>query len=176
MRRRILLGVLTALVCQTGPVLAQKSGGVLKIYHRDNPPSASILEEATNSTVIPFMPLFNNLVLYDQQVAQNSPRSITPDLARSWAWSADGQDITFKLQEGVKWHDGKPFTAKDVVCTFDLLTGKAESKLRRPPRASWYSNVDKVTADSDSEVTVHLHRPQPSLLALLASGYAPIYP
>jgi peptide/nickel transport system substrate-binding protein len=176
MRHKILLGVVLALVCQTGAALAQKSGGILKVYHRDNPPSASILEEATNSTVIPFMPLFNNLVLYDQQVAQNSPRSIVPDLAKSWAWSNDGKDITFKLQEGVKWHDGKPFTAKDVVCTFDLVTGKAEPKLRRNPRASWYTNVDKVTADSDNEVTVHLHRPQPSLLALLASGYAPIYP
>ena len=176
MRNKILLGVFAALVCQAGAAEAQKSGSVLKVYHRDNPPSLSILEEATNSTVIPMMPLFNNLVLYDQQVAQNSPRSIVPDLAKSWSWSPDGKDLTFKLREGVKWHDGKPFTAKDVVCTFDLVTGKAESKLRRNPRASWYSNVEKVTADSDSEVTVHLRHPQPSMLALLASGYAPIYP
>jgi peptide/nickel transport system substrate-binding protein len=61
-----------ALACQSGAALAQKSGGILKVYHRDNPPSASILEEATNSTVIPFMPLFNNLVLYDQQVARTA--------------------------------------------------------------------------------------------------------
>ena len=74
---------------------------------------------------------------------QNSPQSIVPDLAKSWAWSADGKDLTFKLQEGVKWHDGKPFTAKDVVCTFDLLTGKGEDKLRTNPRKTWYSNVDK---------------------------------
>jgi len=76
----------------------------------------------------------------------------------------------------VKWHDGQPFTAKDVVCTFDLLTGKAENGLRRNPRKSWYGNVDRVTANGDLEVTVHLKRPQPSLLSLLASGYSPIYP
>lgn len=156
--------------------LAQKSGGVLKMYHRDNPPSTSIHEEATNSTVIPFMALFNNLVLYDQSKPQNSPQDIVPDLAKSWRWSADGKDLTFELQAGVKWHDGQPFTAKDVVCTFDLLTGKGEQKLRRNPRQSWYGNVESATANGELEVTVHLKRPQPSLLALLASGYSPIYP
>ncbi len=168
-------GLLAVLVCAT-PAFAQKSGGILKMYHRDNPPSASIHEEATNSTVIPFMPVFNNLVLYDQSKPQNSPDDIVPDLADSWSWSADGKDLTFKLHPGVKWHDGQPFTAKDVVCTFNLLTGKAEDKLRRNPRLSWYSNVDQVTTNGDLEVTVHLHRAQPSLLSLLASGYSPIYP
>ncbi len=55
-----------ALACNAGAAFAQKSGGVLRMYHRDNPPSASIHEESTNSTVIPFMSVFNNLVLYDQ--------------------------------------------------------------------------------------------------------------
>jgi peptide/nickel transport system substrate-binding protein len=176
--RPVLLGgaLLAALVCSSGLALAQKSGGVLKMYHRDNPPTLSIHETATNSTVIPMMGVFNNLVVYDQTVAQNSPQSIVPDLAKSWSWDPDGKHLTFKLQEGVKWHDGKPFTAKDVVCTFDLLTGKGEDKLRSNPRKTWYSNVDRVTADSELEVTVHLHRPQPSLPSLLASGYSPMYP
>ncbi len=177
MRPIVLLGGLAAaLMCSNGMALAQKSGGVLKMYHRDNPPSTSIHEEATNSTVIPFMPLFNNLVLYDQGKPQNSPQDIVPDLAKSWSWSADNKDLTFKLQEGVKWHDGQPFTANDVVCTFDLLTGKGEQKLRRNPRQSWYGNVESVTADGDDQVTVHLKRPQPSILSLLASGFSPIYP
>src|SRR6266581_1264695 len=86
-----------ALVVSIDPALAQTSGGVLKIHHRDNPPSASILEEATNSTVIPFMSLFNNLVAYDQQVAQNSDQSIVPELAKSWRWNAEMTELTFKL-------------------------------------------------------------------------------
>ncbi|MGZ5910259.1 MAG: ABC transporter substrate-binding protein [Reyranella sp.] len=177
MRPIVLLGgFAAALMCSSGLALAQKSGGVLKMYHRDNPPSASPHEEATNSTVVPFMSLFNNLVLFDQGKPQNSPQDIVPDLAKSWSWSADNKDLTFKLQEGVKWHDGQPFTAKDVVCTFDLVTGKGEQKLRRNPRQSWYGNVDSVTANGDHEVTVHLKRPQPSILSLLASGYSPVYP
>ena len=174
--RAMVLGGLSAALLASGAAEAQKSGGILKMYHRDNPPSASPHEVATNSTVIPFMPVFNNLVVYDQGVAQNSPKSIVPDLAKSWAWSTDGKDLTFKLQEGVKWHDGKPFTSKDVVCTFNLVTGKGEDKLRTNPRQSWYSNVDKVTTNGDYEVTVHLQRPQPSLPSLLSSGYSPVYP
>jgi peptide/nickel transport system substrate-binding protein len=162
--------------CMVGPALAQKSGGVLKVYHRDNPPSASILEESTVSTVVPFMPIFNNLVLFDQHEAQNSPDSIRPELARSWRWSADGKDLTFELEQDVRWHDGKPFTAQDVVCTFDLLTGAASQPLLRNPRASWFRNVERVTADGATSVTVHLKRPQPSLLSMLASGLTPIYP
>ncbi len=57
------------------------------------------------------MGVFNNLVLYDQHVAQNSLQSIVPDLATKWEWSEDGKELTFPLREGVKWHDGKPFTA-----------------------------------------------------------------
>jgi peptide/nickel transport system substrate-binding protein len=174
----LLGGIIAALVCCATAAEAQKSGGVLRMYHRDNPPSASIHEEATNSTVIPFMPLFNNLVLFDQSKPQNTLKDIVPDLAKSWSWSADNKDLTFKLQEGVKWHDGRPFTAKDVVCTFDMLTGKADDqhKLRRNPRQSWYGNVEGATAKGDDEVTLHLKRPQPSILVLLASGFSPIYP
>ena len=98
MRPLILLGgAMAALLACSSSSFAQKSGGVLKIYHRDNPPSASIHEEATNSTVVPFMSLFNNLVLYDQSKPQNSPQTIVPDLAKAWRWSNDGKDLTFAL-------------------------------------------------------------------------------
>src|SRR5260221_2022988 len=167
-----LLLVLTA----AGPAWAQKPGGVLKIQHWDSPASMSIHEEATYSVVVPIMGVMNNLVLYKQDVPQNSLQSIVPDLAESWSWSEDGAELTFKLRQGVKWHDGKPFTAKDVQCTWDLLLGKGEAKLRGNPRKSWYRNLDRVTANGDYEAIFHLKRPQPAFLALLASGYSPVYP
>src|SRR3954449_12522291 len=155
---------------------AEKQGGIFRIYHRDSPGSASIHEEATYSTNVPFMPVFNNLVLYKQDVAQNSIDSIVPELATSWAWSDDKKALVFKLRTGVKWHDGKPFTAKDVKCTWDTLMEKGTAKFRKNPRKSWYDNVGEVTADGEDQATFHLKRPQPSLLALLASGYSPVYP
>jgi peptide/nickel transport system substrate-binding protein len=158
------------------PAMAQKSGGVLQLQHFDSPASMSILEEATRASEQPAMGVFNNLVLYDQHVAQNSLSSIVPDLATKWEWSEDGKDLTFPLRQGVKWHDGKPFTAADVKCTWDLLMGTGQDKLRLNPRKSWYENVVEVTTRGDFEVTFHLKQPQPALLALLASGWAPVYP
>jgi peptide/nickel transport system substrate-binding protein len=158
------------------PAFAQKQGGILKMYHWDNPPSASIHEETTVSTNVPFMGVFNNLVVYKQDVAQNSLDTIVADLATSWSWSADGTKLTFKLREGVKWHDGKPFTARDVKCTFDLVMDRASAKFRKNPRKAWYDNVAEVTTNGDFEAAFNLKRRQPALLALLASGYTPIYP
>src|SRR6185369_11350112 len=117
-----------------GAAAAQKSGGVLKIQHFDSPASMSILEEATRAALQPMMAVFNNLVMYKQDVAQNSLGSVVPDLATEWRWSEDGTELTFPLHQGVKWHDGKPFTAADVKCTLDLLQGKAADKLRINPR------------------------------------------
>jgi peptide/nickel transport system substrate-binding protein len=155
---------------------AQKPGGVLRIYHQDSPASMSIHEEATYSTVVPMMGVFNNLVMYRQDVAQNSLDTIVPDLATQWSWSKDGTELTFKLRSDVKWHDGQPFTAADVKCTFDLLLGQSSDKLRLNPRKAWYKNLGSVTAPDDEIAVFHLQRPQPALLALLASGDTPIYP
>src|ERR1700687_54377 len=104
------------------PALAQKSGGILRVFHRDSPASMSIIEEGSISAIMPMMGVFNNLVLFDQHVPQNRVESIVPDLATGWSWSEDGAELSFKLRPGVKWHDGKPFTAADVKCTYDLLT------------------------------------------------------
>ena len=153
-----------------------KQGGILRVYHRDSPGSASIHEGATYSVNVPFMPIYNNLVVYNQNVAQNSIESIVPDLAESWTWSKDNKTLTFKLRQGVKWHDGKPFTSADVKCTFDMLMGKSQQKLRQNPRKSWYDQVNDVTVNGDYEASFNLKRPQPALLALLASGYTPVYP
>jgi peptide/nickel transport system substrate-binding protein len=122
------------------------------------------------------MGVFNNLVMYKQDVPQNSMQSIVPDLAISWSWSEEGTELTFPLRQGVNWHDGQPFTAKDVKCTWDMLAGKSDEKLRLNPRKSWYRNLEEVTVNGDYEVTFRLKRPQPSFLALLASGWSPVYP
>ena len=158
------------------PTFAQKPGGILKLSHFDSPASMSIFEESTRAALQPMMGIFNNLVMYKQDVPQTSLQSVVPDLATGWSWNEDGTELTFPLRQGVNWHDGKPFTAKDVKCTWDLLTGTASEKLRLNPRKSWYANLEGLTTNGDYEVTFHLKRPQSSLLALLASGWSPVYP
>src|SRR6266478_190214 len=158
------------------PALAAKPGGVLKIYFFDSPASMSIHEEATFAAQGPMMGVFNNLVMYKQDVPFSSLESIVPDLASEWSWDEDKTALTFKLRQGVKWHDGKPFTAKDVKCTWDMLQGKLADKLRLNPRKPWYLNLEEVVTNGDFEVSFRLKRPQPAFVALLASGWSPVYP
>src|SRR5437870_5054948 len=177
--RRYLGSLIVALLIAglgSGPAGAQKQGGILRMPLITSPAAMSIHEESTIAAVGPMMGVFNNLVMFDQHVPQNSLSSIVPDLAESWTFNEDGKSLTFKLRQGVKWHDGKPFTAKDVKCTWDLIAGTAAEKLRVNPRKSWYRNLEAVTVDNDYQVTFNLKRPQPSFIALLASGWSPVYP
>jgi peptide/nickel transport system substrate-binding protein len=180
MRRRIRATVATSVLLITllaaHLASAQKLGGILKMYSPDSPASMSIHEEATIVSERPMMGVFNNLVMFDQQVPQVSLKSIVPDLATGWSWNEEGTELTLPLRQGITWHDGRPFTAKDVQCTWDLLTGKSSEKLRVNPRKSWYRNLAEVTTNGDYEVTFHLKHPQPAFLTALASGYSPIYP
>src|SRR6266404_1016722 len=156
--------------------LAEKPGGVLRMYHFDSPASLSLHEEVTFAALGPAMGLFNNLVMFDQHIAQASFASIVPDLATEWSWDPSKTELRFRLHDGVKWHDGKPFTANDVKCTWDTLLGKSPEKFRLNPRKAWYQNLEEVTTKGDYEVMFHLKRPQPSFIALLASGWSAVYP
>src|SRR5258706_10290502 len=85
---------LALLLCAGNVALAQKPGGILKMYSPDTPASMSIHEEATVFAEGPMMGVFNNLVMYDQHVPQNSLQSIVPDLATGWSWSEEGTALT----------------------------------------------------------------------------------
>jgi peptide/nickel transport system substrate-binding protein len=159
-----------------GTASAQKAGGILRMYSIDSPSSMSILEESTVFAEGPMMGVFNNLIMFDQHVKQNSLTSIVPDLATSWSWNEDGTELTLPLRRGVKWHDGKPFSAQDVKCTWDLLMDTATEKLRVNPRKANWRNLERVSTNGDYEVTFHLKRPQPAFPMLLADGFVPIYP
>jgi peptide/nickel transport system substrate-binding protein len=79
------IGVLIT-VCAAGGALAQKSGGILKVYNADSPPGLNIYEQATPWGQGPLMSVYNNLILFDQHIAQNSLETIVPDLAsRPWS-------------------------------------------------------------------------------------------
>src|ERR1700726_2214120 len=166
--------LVAAMAC--GEAFAQKQGGILRQYINDSPASMSIHEETTVVAERPMMAVMNNLVLFDQHVAQNSLSDILPELATDWAWDEDGTKLVFHLRQGVKWHDGRPFTAADVKCTWDLIQGKSAERLRVNPRKSWYANLAEVVPSGDYEVTFVLKRPQPAFIALLATGMSPVYP
>ena len=105
-------GALLIAMSVTNAAFAQKPGGILKVYHWDSPASMSIHEEATYSTVVPMMGVFNNLVMYKQDEPKNSLQSIVPDLATRWSWSEDGMHLTFVLRDGVTSNSGNSSRTK----------------------------------------------------------------
>src|SRR5216683_6319376 len=169
--------VLGCALLSVAPAAAQKKGGTLRLYHNDTPPSTSLLEESTIASVTPFAAIFNNLVVFDPAKPHESLETVIGDLAESWSWDATNTKLTFKLHQGVKWHDGQPFTAKDVQCTWRMLIGKGDTQdFHRNPRKVWYANLQDVTINGDYEATFELSEPQPSLPVLLASAFSVIYP
>jgi peptide/nickel transport system substrate-binding protein len=106
-----------------------------------------------------------------------SPDTIVGELAEKWSWQDGYRNLVFFLRRDVKWHDGQPFTSKDVKFTFDMVreAPDAVGKLRINPRKDWYTNVEKIEAPDPYTVVFHLKRPQPGLLVMLASGYSPVY-
>src|SRR5205809_5771325 len=170
-----------ALVIAFGtPAISQtpKAGGTLNITQREDLPQGfAIHETSTISTVWPAMPCLNNLVLFDPLKKTESVDTIIGELAEKWSWQDNFRNLVFFLRKGVKWHDGQAFTSRDVKFTFDMLREAADApaKLRINPRKDWYANIEAVEAADPHTVVFRLRKPQPSLLLMLASGYAPVY-
>jgi peptide/nickel transport system substrate-binding protein len=181
MSRSLTIATVVALtVTLATPVLSQtpKSGGTLNVTQREDLPQGfAIHETQTSSTVWPSMPCFNNLVVYDPAKKTETMDTIIGDLAEKWSWQDNYRNLVFFLRKGVKWHDGQPFTSKDVKFTFDMVreAPDAPAKLRINPRKDWYANVEAIETPDESTVVFRLKRPQPSILMMLASGYSPVY-
>ena len=161
------------------PVAAQtpKPGGILNLRLREDLPQGfAIHESPTISTLWPAMPCFSNLVLFDPARPTHGPDTIVGELAERWSWQDDYRNLVLFLRRGVSWHDGRPFSAADVVYTLDLVREAREAgKLRINPRRDLFANVAAVEAVDPHTVIIRLKRPQPSLLMMLASGFTPIY-
>jgi peptide/nickel transport system substrate-binding protein len=102
--------------------------------------------------------LYNGLVKYDKDLI------LRPELAESWQYSRDCLDLTFKLRRDVRWHDGQPFTADDVVFTYETMISP------RTPTAygSDFKSVDSVQAVDP--YTVHVRYKHPTAKALQSWG------
>jgi peptide/nickel transport system substrate-binding protein len=170
--------LLVLALCVPAPAQAPKSGGVLRIHPLSAPPSLSPHEESTIATVQPASACYNNLIYFDPAKKQESESTIIPELAERWSWQDGHRNLVFLLRKDVKWHDGQPFTSKDVKYTFDAVRGApgATAKLRVNPRKLWYENVEHIETPDPHTVVFRLKRPQPSLLLMFASGYSPVYP
>src|SRR5262245_20343612 len=107
-----------------GPAIGQapRTGGVLNIMLREDLPQGFATHEtATVSSSNPALPCFSNLVFFDPARKVEGPDTIVGELAEKWAWQDGNRSLVFSLRRDVKWHDGKPFTSRDVKYTFDMV-------------------------------------------------------
>lgn len=104
-----------------------------------------------------------------ESLAYRDPYTLeyTPQLATSWKTSDDGMRITFQLRRGVVFSDGKPFTADDVVFTFDWICNEEVDAPR--DRAYVKENIKAVEKVNDYEVTFVFAKPYFESFSLAAS-------
>ena len=115
--------------------------------------------------------VFNGLIKPDPLKEEVSLKNMVPDLAESWELSPDGKTYTFHLRRGVKFHDGKPFTSKDVKHSLDKLRDPKRSVL-----ASLVTAVERVEISDDFTVRVRMSHPYPELLLFLTPPYVAMEP
>jgi peptide/nickel transport system substrate-binding protein len=139
-----------------------RRGGILQVALAGDPPSLDMHQEQTFMVAIPMGPAYNTLVMFDPH---NYPE-IVGDLAKSWTVSDDYLTYTFKLHEGVKFHDGSELTAADVKASWDRIVFPPEGVIS--PRRSNYQMIKSIEAPDPSTVVFHLHHPSPSFLSSLA--------
>ena len=101
--------------------------------------------------------------VYDTLVQPNEELEMEPALAESWETSEDGKTWTFALRDGVKFHNGNPFTAEDVVYSYNRIIDEELANAYR------FEAVKSVKAQGDDSVVINLNRPAPNLLEMIGA-------
>jgi peptide/nickel transport system substrate-binding protein len=147
-----------------------RRGGVLLAVIGADAPSLDAHQESTFATLQMVAPLYSTLV----QIDPYSYPKIIGDAATEWRIAPDGLTYTFKIRQGIRFHDGPPLTAADVKATYDKIIFPPDGV--RSIRRNAYSAVASVEAPDPSTVVFKLKAPSASLLDNLASPWNVIYP
>ena len=179
MRIRLeLTAALLSAAVAAAPVVAPaaetpKNGGILTyVIPADAPPSFDGHRETTFATIHSAAPFYSVLIRVDP----NNPSStnFVCDLCTAMPQPTDnGKTYTFKIREGVKFHNGTLLTAADVAASWDEIIHPPKGVLS--PRESWYQMVDTVTAPDPTTVVFHLKFATAAFLPALANPYGWIY-
>lgn len=147
-----------------------RRGGVLLAVIGADPPSLDPHQESTFANIQLVAPLYNTLIQIDPY---NFPK-IIGDVATEWKITPDGLTYTFKIRQGIRFHDGSPLTAADVKATYDKIVSPPEGV--RSVRKNAYTAVARIETPDPSTVVFKLKFPSASLLDNLASPWNVIFP
>jgi peptide/nickel transport system substrate-binding protein len=145
-----------------------KPGGVLRVGLTNRPPHFDVHQSGTFNNLGAQGCMFDNLIRRDPR---DSGKTIIPDLAHSWEISKDGKTYSFKLREGVQFHDGAELTSEDVKATFDRIV-KPPSGVSIP-RSVLFKAVGEIKAPDKNTVQFVLAEPRPVnfMMSAIASGW-----
>jgi peptide/nickel transport system substrate-binding protein len=168
----IFFGILVALSAAADE--EPKRGGTLTyLIAADAPPSFDAHREGTFATVYSAAPFYSVLIRVNPD-NPGSPADFVCDLCTEMPRpTEDGKTYTFKIRDGVKWHDGSPLTAADVAASWEHIVHPPEGILS--PRESHYMMVDKIEAPNSMTVVFHLKFATSAFLPALADPYSWIY-
>lgn len=110
-----------------------------------------------------------NLLLFDGLTAHNGENEVVPALAKSWEVDATSCIYTFHLEEGVRWHDGEPFTAADVKFTIEAIRNPENGSENAPN----YEDVEEITVVDDNTITFRLAAPNVAFLDYMTMAVLP---
>jgi len=168
MQRTMLFATtLAAGVLAAGLALAQtpKSGGTVNVVIQPEPPGLMLGLIQNGPTQMVAGNIYESLLRYDEKLQPQ------PSLAESWTVSDDGTVYTFKLHDNVKWHDGEPFSADDVVFSVDKFLRQTNARLRVS-----LEHVAKIEALDKDTVRFTLKQPFGPFLGIFEGGTMPIVP
>jgi len=114
---------------------------------------------------------YDMIKVYSGLLRSDEKMHMVPDLAESWETSADGKTYTFHLKQGVKWHDGKDFSAEDVLFTYDLL--RSGDWIAVFPTSSDYGSIEEVTIVDPTTVKFTLNEGIVSFLERFSAAILP---
>jgi peptide/nickel transport system substrate-binding protein len=150
-----------------------KSGGILTyMIPADAPPSFDGHRESTYATIHAVAPFYSTLIRVDPE-NPGSERFVCDLCVEMPTPSDDGKTYTFKLRPGVKFHDGTPLTAADVVASWNNIIFPPEGGIS--PRQSYFLMVDRIEAPDPQTVVFRLKFPTGAFLPALADPFAFIY-
>jgi len=163
-----LIGSLAVAIVQAADT--PRRGGVLLAAIAADAPSLDPHQETTFATIELVAPLYSTLL----QIDPLQYPKIIGDVATEWKIAPDGLTYTFKLHQGIRFHDGSPLTAADVKATHDKIVFPPDGV--RSVRKNAYTAIASIEAPDPSTVVFNLKFPSASLLANLASPWNVIYP
>jgi peptide/nickel transport system substrate-binding protein len=163
--RRSAMLAATSLAVAPSVARAQKAADTLRIQFVDAVPNVDMYFNSQRTGLILAHEAWDMLVHRDPATFH-----IKPSLATEWKF-ADASTLDLTIRQGVKFHDGSPLSADDVVYTINMVSDPA-SKVATPSNYSWIKKAEKT---GDFAVRIHMSRPTPAALEYLAM-VTPIHP